>query len=74
MLRLLLEPIGVPAAITSDGGLVRAKGQERIEFLAAVRNALLPPLDGSPAVQQRSPAQVRRGPAAAGGRSRAASL
>ena len=44
MLQLLLEPIGVPSNITVGGGLVRRQGQERIEHLAAVRNALLPPV------------------------------
>lgn len=44
MLRMLLEPIGVPCNITSNGPLTRRDKQERIEFLAATRNALLPPI------------------------------
>jgi hypothetical protein len=44
LLRMLLEPIGVPCNITAGGTLTRKNGQERIEFLAAARNALLPPV------------------------------
>ena len=48
MLRLLLEPIGVPCNVTASGRLERAPRQERIEFLAAARNALLPPARAAP--------------------------
>jgi len=44
MLRLLLEPIAIPTNITAGGALTRHRKQERIDFLAAARNALLPPV------------------------------
>lgn len=43
---MLLEPIGVPSNITVKGSLTRG-GMERIEFLAAARNALLPTVGAS---------------------------
>jgi len=60
LLQLLLEPIGVPSNITINGTLTRQPSQDRIEYLAGVRNALLPPLDrGRRGGGQRSEAAVR---------------
>lgn len=49
LLQLLLEPIGIPSNITINGTLNRRPNHERIQHLAAVRNALLPPVHFSPA-------------------------
>lgn len=42
-LALLLPPVGVPSNITIAGALVRQHGQERIQYLVGVRNALVAP-------------------------------
>jgi len=44
VLAALMTALGVPHRVVADGGLVRQKGQERIAFLAAARNAALEPL------------------------------
>ena len=44
MLRTLAMWLPQPAVITHSGDLQRAPGQDRIAFLAAVRNAALQPL------------------------------
>ena len=44
MLRLLTMWLPQPAVITAGGDLRRQPGQDRIAFLAAVRNAALAPL------------------------------
>lgn len=44
MLRLLAAALPQTAVITAGGDLRRAAGQDRIAFLASVRNAALAPL------------------------------
>ncbi|WIA15600.1 hypothetical protein OEZ85_002227 [Tetradesmus obliquus] len=44
MLQLALNVIGTPSRIVSRGMIVRSKGQERIDFLAQLRNIALAPL------------------------------
>ncbi len=52
MLRLLVAALPQAATVTAGGELRRAPQQDRIAFLAAVRNAALAPL-----WQARTPAQ-----------------
>ncbi|KAI8471244.1 MAG: cryptococcal mannosyltransferase 1-domain-containing protein [Monoraphidium minutum] len=49
LMQLLLAPLGVPSAVTLDGGLLRGAGEPRIAHLARLRNALVEPLFPHPA-------------------------
>ncbi|KAI8470694.1 MAG: hypothetical protein J3K34DRAFT_458716 [Monoraphidium minutum] len=66
LLRMLLEPIAVPSNITARGGLTRAAGQERIEFLAAARNALLPDVAAAPRLRAAAAAAAAAAASASG--------
>lgn len=43
ILKLGLEPLGVPYNITTRGSISRQPGQERIAYLSQVRNAVISP-------------------------------